>query len=73
MANEQNLIPAQKGEIRNPNGRPKGIPNSKTRLLRLLELVQVKTNPITGEKEEFTVAEQLDMMVAAHCTCCGKI
>jgi len=63
MANEQNLIPAQKGEIRNPNGRPKGIPNSKTRLLRLLELVQVKTNPITGEKEEFTVAEQLDLMV----------
>jgi len=63
MANEQNLIPAKKGEIRNPNGRPKGIPNSKTRLLRLLELVQIKTNPITGEKEEFTVAEQLDMMV----------
>ena len=63
MANEQNLIPAQKGEIRNPNGRPKGVPNSKTRLLRLLELVQVKTNPITGEKEEFSVAEQLDLMV----------
>ena len=63
MANEQNLIPAKKGEVRNPNGRPKGIPNSKTRLLRLLELVQVKTNPITGEKEEFTVAEQLDMIV----------
>ena len=63
MANEQNLIPAQKGEIRNPNGRPKGVPNSKTRLLRLLELVQTKTNPITGEKEEFTIAEQLDMVL----------
>ena len=63
MANEQNLTPFKKGEVANPNGRPKGIPNSKTRLLRLLELVQVMTNPITGEKEEFTVAEQLDMMV----------
>ena len=28
-----------------------------------MELVQIKTNPITGEKEEFTVAEQLDLMV----------
>ena len=63
MANEQNLTPFKKGEVANPNGRPKGVPNSKTRLLRLLELVQVKTNPITGEKEEFSVAEQLDLMV----------
>ena len=63
MANEQNLKPFPKGVSGNPAGKPKGIPNSKTRLLRLLELVQVKTNPITGEKEEFTVAEQLDMMV----------
>jgi hypothetical protein len=31
--------------------------------LRLLELVQTKTNPITGEKEEFSVAEQLDLVV----------
>jgi hypothetical protein len=62
MANEQNLKPFEKGKPGGP-GRPKGVPNSKTRLLRLLELVQVKTNPITGEKEEFTVAEQLDLVV----------
>jgi hypothetical protein len=62
MANEQNLTPFEKGKPGGP-GRPKGVPNSKTRLLRFLELVQVKTNPITGEKEEFTVAEQLDLMV----------
>ena len=63
MANEQNLTPFKKGQIANPNERPKGVPNSKTRLLRLLELVQTKTNPITGEKEEFSVAEQLDLVV----------
>jgi hypothetical protein len=63
MANEQNLTPYPKGVSGNPAGKPKGVPNSKTRLLRLLELVQIKTNPITGEKEEFTVAEQLDLMV----------
>jgi len=65
MANEQNLIPAKKGEVRNPNGKPKGIQNSKTRLLRLLELVQKKKNPITGEEEEFTVLELMDMQMIA--------
>ena len=65
MANEHNLIPAQKGEVRNPNGRGKGVPNSKTRLLRLLELVTKVRNPVTGEDEEFSIAEQLDMKMIA--------
>ncbi len=65
MANEHNLIPAQKGEVRNPKGRGKGVPNSKTRLLRLLELVTKVRNPVTGEDEEFTIAEQLDMQIIA--------
>jgi hypothetical protein len=65
MANEQNLIPAKKGEVRNPNGRPKGVANSKTRLLRLLELVTKVRNPVTGEEEEFSIAEQLDMQIIA--------
>lgn len=61
MANNENLIPAKKGEVRNPNGRPKGIPNTATRLKRLLELEQSMKNPVTGELENFTVAEQMDM------------
>lgn len=63
MANEENLKPFQSGQSGNPNGRPKGIPNAKTRYRRLLELTQKKTNPVTGEIEEFTVAEQMDMKI----------
>lgn len=65
MANEHNLIPAVKGEVRNPKGRGKGVPNSKTRLLKLLELVTKVRNPVTGEEEEFSIAEQLDMKMIA--------
>jgi len=40
MAGIDNLVHFEKGQSGNPNGRPKGVQNSKTRLLRLLELVQ---------------------------------
>ena len=59
----ENLVPAKKGEVRNPNGKPKGIPNAKTRYKRLLELVSKKDNPVTGEEEEFTQIELMDMAV----------
>jgi hypothetical protein len=49
------------GESGNPDGRPKGVPNTKTRLQRLLKIVQDKKNPFTGEVEGFSVAEQMDM------------
>lgn len=64
MANEQNLKPFQVGNPGGP-GRPKGVQNSKTRLLRLLELVQKKKNPITGQEEDFTVLELMDMQMIA--------
>jgi hypothetical protein len=54
-----------KGVSGNPNGRPKGVPNTATRLKRLLELEQEILNPVTGLKEQFTVAEQMDMAMIA--------
>ena len=55
----------KKGQSGNPAGKPKGTQHSKTRLLRLLDLVQKKRNPITGEEEEFTVLELMDMQMIA--------
>lgn len=56
-----NLKPIKKGEVRNPKGRPPGIPNTKTRLKKFLEILQEIDNPITGEKEVLSVAEQMDL------------
>jgi Family of unknown function (DUF5681) len=65
MANEQNLKPFPKGVSGNPAGKPKGTEHSKTRLKRILDLVQKKKNPITGQEEEFTVLELMDMQMIA--------
>lgn len=51
----------KKGQSGNPAGRPKGVPNTKTRLQRILNLIEEHKNPVTGELEKFTVAELLDM------------
>ena len=59
----ENLHPAKKGEVRNPNGRHTGIPNAKTRYSRLLGLVTKNKNPVTGEEEEFTQLELMDMAI----------
>jgi hypothetical protein len=62
MANEENLIPAKKGEIRNPNGRPKGAKNRSTIARRWLEVNQSLKNPLTGEQETMS---QEDLMTLA--------
>ena len=63
MAKEDNLIPFKPGQSGNPKGYPKGIPNTATRMKRLLQLTQNLNNPITGELEGFTVLEQIDMKI----------
>lgn len=55
----------KKGQSGNPAGRPAGVPNTKTRLLRFLELEQEGTNPVTKEREQFTVAELMDLQQIA--------
>lgn len=58
----ENLTPVKPGQILNPKGRGKGVPNTATRLQRLLTLVEKVKNPVTGDMEDFTVAEVMDMM-----------
>ena len=62
MANEENLIPATKGEVRNPNGRPKGSKNRSTIARQWLEVKQNLKNPLTGETETMS---QEDLMTLA--------
>jgi hypothetical protein len=62
MENKDYLIPAKPGEIRNPNGRPKGSKNRSTIARKWLEAMQDSRNPITGEIENLS---QEDIMTLA--------
>ena len=57
----KNIIPPKKGEIRNPNGRPKGSINSKKLLEKWLSIEIDGKNPFDGSAEKFTVAEFLHL------------
>ena len=62
MANEQNLKFFKKGEVSNPNGRPKGSKNRSTIARQWLQVSQDQTNPLTEEKEKLS---QEDLMTLA--------
>jgi hypothetical protein len=62
MANEKNLIPATKGEVRNPNGKPKGSRNRSTIARQWLEAVEKIKNPLTQKIDSLT---QEDIMTLA--------
>lgn len=67
MSREDNLRPAwKKGQSGNPKGRPKGAISSKTILNRFLSLVEKNVkNPVTGEFEDMTVAEVMNLSIIA--------
>lgn len=55
----ENLIPAKKGEVRNPNGRTVGTRNRETIVNKWLEAVKEAKNPITGENENLPISDQM--------------
>jgi len=46
--NRENLIPARKGEIRNPGGKPKGTKNRSTIVRQWLDTELMTENLLTG-------------------------
>ena len=65
MANEGNLIPAKKGEVRNPKGRPVGSMNRSTIVKKWIEFQRAVNNEITGKTENLTVAEEITLQQIA--------
>jgi len=60
-----NLIPPEKGEVRNPNGRGNS-KNTKTILERFLNLEMKQKNPFTQETEQMTVLELMNLKQIAN-------
>lgn len=65
MANVQNLIPAKKGEVRNPKGKPKGTRDRRTIARHWLEAMQSGKNPISGQTEELSQADWVFLALLA--------
>lgn len=62
----KNLIPAKKGEIRNPKGRGKGALNTRTILKNFLNIEMKQKNPFTKKEEQMTVLELMNLKQIAN-------
>lgn len=54
-----NLIPAKKGEVRNPHGRPVGTRNRITIVKQWIEANHTAINPLTGKEETLQLVDHL--------------
>ena len=61
MPHPENIIPPNKGEIRNPKGKPKGTKNRSTILKKWIEVTAKLKNPITGKEEIGTVEDKVNL------------
>lgn len=60
-----NLIPAKKGEVRNPKGKPKGTKNFKTIIEEFLPVETDAVNPMSGKMEKLSVGQQIIIALLA--------
>ncbi len=58
------MIPARKGEIRNPGGKPKGTKNRSTIVRQWLDTELMTENLLTGKQQVLSVTEIVVMMQA---------
>ena len=65
MANNQNLRPAKKGEVRNPKGKVKGTKNRATILKQLVAVTLKYKNPVTDEEVRGLIEEQIGWSLVA--------
>ena len=63
---KEDLTPFKKGQSGNPNGRPKGVLNSKTILERFLSIEKKMQNPLNNTIENLSIAELLTLKQIAN-------
>ena len=66
MAKEIKAYEFKKGQSGNPNGRPKGVLNSKTILERFLSIEKSMKNPLNDEFENLSIAELMALKQIAN-------